>query len=139
MRYSAVSSILLAAATAAPALALPTGLLPRAAEGVYERDLEDSFWARDVMPRGGGWLHRGPHRVGPKHTLPPGSPKPILRLPPVPHHPPGSPKPILRPLPPPHHGPPFPPVHRPSEVRELLAREFEEELFARAIYNDELD
>ncbi|KAH9919529.1 uncharacterized protein B0H18DRAFT_1122452 [Fomitopsis serialis] len=55
MRYSTVFSVVLAAATAAPALALPVGLWSRAAEdeALHERGLEDNLWARDaLMPRG---------------------------------------------------------------------------------------
>ncbi|KAH9919533.1 uncharacterized protein B0H18DRAFT_1027497 [Fomitopsis serialis] len=99
--------------------------MPRGVEGLSDSELEErdfdeeAFWTRDVMPRGGGE----------PRPLPP-TPKPKPRpLPPTP-----KPKPKPRPL-------PKPPTSRRSlsEVEELLAREFEEELFARAMEIDELD
>ncbi|KAH9919530.1 uncharacterized protein B0H18DRAFT_1106609 [Fomitopsis serialis] len=116
MRHSAVFSVLLAAATAAPALALPIAFWSRGEkdETLYERGLEDNFWARDVMPRGGG-----PRPL-------PATPKPKPRpLPP-------TPKPKSRPL-------PRPPTSRRSlSDAELEERGFDEEcLFQRSFDNEE--
>ncbi|KAH9919525.1 uncharacterized protein B0H18DRAFT_1213783 [Fomitopsis serialis] len=188
MRYSTVFSVVLAAATAAPALALPVGLWSRAAEDetLYERGLEDSLWARDVMPRGPPRPLPPTPKPAPRPLPPTPKPKPrplpkppkrrstwsdseleerdfdeeslfersfddedvfwvrdvMPRGPPRPLPP--TPKPAPRPLPPtpkPKPRPlPKPPRRRSlSEEEELLAREFEEELFARAMEIDELD
>ncbi|KAH9835054.1 uncharacterized protein C8Q71DRAFT_724984 [Rhodofomes roseus] len=175
MRYSTVFSVLVAAATAAPALALPISLWSRAAddESLYERSLADDFWARDVMPR-------GPPRPLPPTPQPKPKPRPLPprplpkpprslsdsefeerdfdedslfersfddedifwtrdvmpRGPPRPLPPTPQPKPKPRPLPP----RPLPkPPRSLDELEELLAREFEDELFARSMEIDELD
>ncbi|TFY50988.1 hypothetical protein EVJ58_g10798 [Rhodofomes roseus] len=145
MRYSTVFSVLVAAATAAPALALPISLWSRAAddESLYERSLADDFWARDP-PRSlsdsefeerdfdeDSLFERSfddEDIFWTRDVMPRGPPRP---LPPTP-----QPKPKPRPLPP----RPLPkPPRSLDELEELLAREFEDELFARSMEIDELD
>jgi len=79
MRYSAVFAILFAAATAAPALALPAGLGSRATEDetLYGRHIQDNVWARDAMPR--TTPHPLPKPPPHPYPTPPPRPKPPQR------------------------------------------------------------